>query len=270
MTGLERYQKRIGIALACLIVFAGSMLALQVGGEEWIKGISPDKITPLFDAGMKGTFYWDDFNYGPQEWRPYKEPLNISNEPYDGNNEWYLMFVKANATPYGGNPALHRRGNVLVNYSFTNLAGTAAFHAIGFDLTAKCRTNRQDGYGASSYYVIGESEAGTAYPASVPMRSWNNVEVLPPGKHDADVGPEGYYYFIHFDPLSGGIDALHITDRPGKLKGGVIVSKKQTGSFYITHTGGSLSEDLLIIVCVSELQPEDFRLDIETSFVRRD
>lgn len=271
MTGTDKFRRRVGIALAVLIVFAGSMLALQVGGEEWVKGISPDKITPLSDAGMKETFYPGDFNYGPQEWRPYKTPLNISNAPY-GENEWYLMFVKANATPYGGNPSFHRRGNVLVNYSFENLAGTAAFHVVGFDVTAKCRTNQQDGYGSSSYYVTGISAAGTSLPASSPMSSWNNVAVLPPGEYDTDEGVEEYYYFIYFDPFSGGAGSLHITDENTQegIKGGVIESQEQSGSFYVTHTGGSLIEDLLIVVCVSEVQPEDFRLDIETSFVRRE
>ncbi|WFN34530.1 hypothetical protein L1S32_11925 [Methanogenium sp. S4BF] len=269
MTAPDIFKKRIAIAFAVLVIFAGGMLALQIAGEEWIKGISPDTITPLIDTGMKETFYRDDFNYGPQQWRPFKEPLNISNTAY-GDTEWYLMFVKANATPYGGNPALHRRGNVQVNYSFTNLAGTAAFHVIGFDATAKCRTNGQDGYGASSYFVTGTAAAGAVSPSSAPMTSWNNVAVLPPGEYDTDEGPEPYYYFIHFDPLSGGVGAVHITDSPDLLKGGVIETDAQSGQFYITHTGGSLLDDVLLVVCVNEVQPEDFRLDIETSFVRRE
>lgn len=269
MTLSRTITKRIGIAFAVLLFFVGGMIALQIAGEEWVKGLNPDTITPLYDSGMQESFTWDDFNYGPQEWRPFKEPLNISNIQY-GDGAWYLMFVKANATPYGGNPALHRRGDVQVNYSFTNLAGTSAFHVIGFDATAKCRTNRQDGYGASSYFVTGSAEPGTGYSFAVPMKSWNNVAVLPPGEYDMDDGPEAFTYFIHFDPLSGGQDALHITDDPGHLKGGVVYTEKQAGEFYITHTGGSLLEDVLVLVCVNELQPEDFRLDIETSFVRRD
>ena len=37
-------KKRIGIAFAVLVLvfFAGGMVALQIAGEEWIKGISPD------------------------------------------------------------------------------------------------------------------------------------------------------------------------------------------------------------------------------------
>ena len=157
-----------------------------------------------------------------------------------------------------------------VNYSFTSLAGTAAFHVIGFDSTAKCRTNQQDGYGASSYFVTGTAAAGTGSPSSAPMTSWNNVAVLPPGEYDTDEGSEEYYYFIHFDPFSGGVDALHFTDHPDLLKGGVMETDEQSGSFYITHTGGSLLEDVLLVVCVNEMQPDDFTLDIETSFVRRD
>ncbi len=269
MTAPDTFKKRIGIAFAVLVIFAGGMFALQIAGEEWIKGISPDTITPLFDGGMQETFSREDFNYGPQQWRPFKEPLNISNTPY-GDNEWYLMFVKANATPYGGNPALHRRGNVCVNYSFTSLAGTAAFHVIGFDSTAKCRTNQQDGYGASSFFVTGTSVAGSGYTFSTPMTSWNNVAVLPPGEYDTDEGSEEYYYFIHFDPLSGGLGSLHFTDQPDLLKGGIMETDEQSGQFFITHTGGGLLEDILLVVCVNEVQPEDFRLDIETSFVRRD
>ncbi|WAI00515.1 hypothetical protein [Methanogenium organophilum] len=269
MTPSDPVTKRIGIAFAFLVLFAGGMYALQIGGEEWVKGLNPDTILPLSDAGIQETFYWNDFNYGPQEWRPFKEPLNISNTAY-GDNEWYLMFVKANATPYGGNPALHRRGNVQVNYSFTNLAGTAAFHVIGFDATAKCRTNKQDGYGASSYFVTGDAEAGTGYLLSTPMTSWNNVPVLPPGEYDTDEGAESFYYFIHFDPLSGGDGAVHITDSSDLLKGEVIETDAQSGEFYVTHTGGSLLDDILLVVCVSEVQPDDFSLDIETSFVRRE
>ncbi|KAF1078587.1 hypothetical protein MKMG_00441 [Methanogenium sp. MK-MG] len=36
MTGSGRYTKRIGIAFAVLVLFAGSMLALQIAGEEWM------------------------------------------------------------------------------------------------------------------------------------------------------------------------------------------------------------------------------------------
>lgn len=269
MTLTPAVTKRIGVAFALLVLFAGSMIALQIAGEEWIKGINPDTLTPACDGGMQESFTREDFNYGPQEWRPFKEPLQIS-DTVDSDDGWYLMFVKANATPYGGNPALHRRGDVQVNYSFTNLAGTAAFHVIGFDATAKCRTNRQDGYGASSYLVTGSAEPGTGFTFAVPMQEWNNVAVLPPGEYDMDDGPEAFTYFIHFDLLSGGQDALHITDGRDNLKGGVTETRAQTGTFYITHTGGSLLEDVLVLVCVSEQQPDDFRLDIETSFVRRD
>lgn len=263
-------RKKVGIATAFLIIFTGCMVALQAGGEEWVRGLNPDKITPYTKAGMKASYDRDDFNYGPQQWRPYKEPLNISDLPADGTGGWYLMFAGANATPYGGNPAIYRRGNVLVNYSFDNLAGTAAFHVIGFDKTQKCRTNRQDGYGSSGYYVTGFSGPGTVSPDSSPMRSWNNAEVLPAGIYTGEEDLEPYYYFIHFSPLSGGLDALHITDNPEILKGGVIRTCNQSGSFYITHTGGNVIDDLLILVCVDEIQPENFRLNLETSFIARE
>ena len=263
-------RKKVGIATAFLIIFTGCMVALQAGGEEWVRGLNPDKITPYTKAGMKASYNWDDCNYGPQQWRPYKEPLNISDSPDDGQNGWYLMYVRANATPYGGNPAIYRRGNVLVNYSFTDLAGTAAFHVIGFDKTQKCRTNRQDGYGASGFFVSGTSEPGEAPPDSSPMRSWNNAEVIPAGNYDNEESLEPYFYFIHFNPLSGGLDALHITDDPVLLKGRTIRTIATSGSFYITHTGGNVIDDLLIVVCVDEIQPETFEIELETSLCGRE
>lgn len=262
-------RKKVGIATAFLIVFTGSMVAVQIGGEEWVRGLNPDKVTPFVKAGMKATYNMNDFIYGPQDWRPYKEPLNISESQSEGLNGWYIMFVPANATPYGGNPAIYRKGDVMVNYSFTDLAGTSAFHVIGIDKTQKCRTNRQEGYGASGFFVSGTSEPGSVFPESSPVRSWNNAEVLPAGIYNDEENLEPYYYFIHFDPLSGGLDALHITDDPDKLKGGVIRTFNQSGSFYVTHTGGNIIDDLLIIVCVDEIQPETFELSMETSLVGR-
>lgn len=264
-------EKKIAAGFALVIIFAGLMVALQFAGEGFLVENPPDKLTQVYKTGIKAVYEKSDFSYGPNKWRPYKEPLMIN--PPDGNSddEWYIMFIKANVTPYGGNPYLQRRGAVKVNYSFENLAGTAAFHVIGFEGdNARCRTNRQEGYGASGFFVKGKADPGLSMPLTTVMNSPNNNPVLPAG-FSADSEDAGLYsYILHFYPLSGGIDAIHISSDPGIIKGGIIETEDNSGEFYITHTGGSTLEEILIILAVNEFQPDDFKSKIETSFVLED
>ncbi|WOF15315.1 hypothetical protein F1737_00775 [Methanoplanus sp. FWC-SCC4] len=264
-------EKKIAIGFAIVIVFAGLMVAVQFGGEGWLMENPPDKLTQVYKTGIKAVYEKPDFSYGPNHWRPFKEPLMINPPNGSSDDMWYLMFIKANVTPYGGNPYFQRRGSVLVNYSFENLAGTAAFHIIGFEGNdAKCRTNRQEGYGANGYFVRGTAQPGDSMPPTQPLKSPNNNPVLPAGLHVDEEKAGLYSYFLHFDPMSGGIDAVHITKDPKIIRGSVIETDDQYGEFYITHTGGSMLEEILIILAVNEAQPDDFKLKIGTSFVPED
>lgn len=260
--------KKLGIICALLILMAGLSVALQIWADDWLSQSDPDTLTPAVETGISATFSASDFRYGPQDFRPYKEPLNITP---DGGGEWYMMFVRLNATPYGGNPYLGRRGAVRVEYTLENLAGRAAFHVIGFQVyPAKCRTNRQDGYGASELVVTGTAAPGKNRADATPLTGPNNNLIIPAGiSVETDMAP-AVSYLLHFDLFSGGLDALHITSDPEQKKGSQIFTNDTEGTFYITHTGGSVIDDLLLLCAVDTIQPDSFRLTLHSSFVRED
>ena len=260
--------KKLGILCALLILMAGVSVALQFWADDWLSQSDPESLTPIVDTGISATFSSSDFRYGPQDFRPYKEPLNITPE---GDGEWYMMFVRLNATPYGGNPYLGRRGVVRVNYTLENLAGQAAFHVIGFQAyPAKCRTNRQDGYGASEFIVTGTGTPGTNQMGMTSLTQSNNNLIIPAGVNAEPDMALAVSYLLHFDLFSGGQDALHITTDLNQKKGSQIYTDEPQGIFYITHSGGSVIDDLLLLCAVDTPQSESFRVTIQSSFMRED
>ena len=260
--------KKLGIICALLILMAGVSVALQFWADDWLNQSDPESLTPAVETGISATFASSDFRYGPQDFRPYKEPLNITPE---GGGEWYMMFVRLNATPYGGNPYLGRRGAVRIHYTFENLAGQAAFHVIGFQAyPAKCRTNRQDGYGASELVVTGTGTPGKNHMDNTPLAGPNNNLIVPAGVSvEPDMTP-AVSYLLHFNQFSGGQDALHITSDPEQKKGSQIQTTETQGTFYITHTGGSVINDILLLCAVDTIQSDSFRVTLHSSFIRED
>ncbi len=119
------------------------------------------------DNVMTETFYKSDFIYGPQTTKPGKTNLNLYPGQPSGEPAEYLMFIDLNVGILGtnGNP-----GHDKVDYSFTNLYGTATFNMYGWNYISpqgqginwSNDTNTGDSY--ASGYVIYD----TATPVPVP------------------------------------------------------------------------------------------------------
>lgn len=260
------FKKRLIAAFATLILFALVSVGVQIYAEEETMAITGEETaSPLAQSTL--TLSRADFLYGPQDWRPYAVPLSLNTLPgTDEDHQWYLCFVLLNDTPYGGNPALFRRQVVSVNYTFENLAGTAAFYLYGNTiLPATSRTSRQEGYGSNGYIVTGNASEDDAMPQASPLERTNlvNVQVA----NTRGLGPDDIAtgtVELWFPAEKSGLDALHITTHLEYLKGEIVTDAPLSGQFYVTHTGGSRLNFICLLVAVDRPQPENFSLRLET------
>ena len=262
-------SKRAALGFALVVLILGGFFAVQITAEEWLTLNPPYRMTPVIESGETVSFEKSDFNYISWKYRPYKEPLLIATGD-GGDSSWYLMFVNANVTPpYGGNPKLGRTGYVRVDYDLQNLAGTAAFHVLALT-GSSWRTNRIEGFGSSVLFVRGDAEPGTSMGPTTEMTDYNNIQVLPAGVRENPEDTAPYSYYIHFDPASGGLNSLHITQDLSKVKGEIIDTTNQSGSFYLTCSGGPTIDALLLLVAVDKMQPDAFSLSLDMQFIRSD
>lgn len=260
-------SKRAAAGFALVVLIVGGLFAVQITAEEWLTLNPPDRMTPVLDSGETVHFDRSDFNYISWKYRPYKEPLLIATGD-DRDSSWYLMFVNANVTPpYGGNPKLGRTGYVRVDYDLHDLAGTAAFHTLALT-GSSWRTNRIEGFGSSGLFVRGDAEPGTSMGPTTEMTGYNDILILPAGVREDPEDSAPYSYYIHFDPASGGLNSLHVTQDLSKVKGEVIYTANQSGSFYLTCSGGPPIDALLLLVAVDEMQSDTFSLSLDTQFIR--
>jgi hypothetical protein len=261
-------RKKLFIAILLLGVFAVGAVLVQVAAQYLTAPSAWPARGEAAGLEEKSVFSPADFIYGPQSWRPYQTRLNIGTAA-DADRTWVLMFVPLNGTPFGGNPALHERGSVIVHYEFENLTGEAAFHAYGFrQLDGLWVTNRQEEFGTSGYYVIGADSPGGTIPAASAHPVPDNYTIqlssaLPSGMEEIDASS----FTFHFTQRPGsGLDSLHITTDLTRKKGEVITTPLQEGTFYVTHTGGNPIRVLLLMVAVSPGQPDNFRLHLASEF----
>ena len=76
-------------------------------------------------------------------------------------------------------------------------------------------------------------------------------------------GPNGTYY-IKAD--GGGLNELHITNDLDVPLGQITTSNDQSGTFYITNTGGrGFDNDIILLASVQGPIPDDFALHIKSS-----
>ncbi len=72
---------------------------------------------------------------------------------------------------------------------------------------------------------------------------------------------------LRFERAGSGLDALHITRDLAEPKGQVTETSERQGSFYVTATGGNPTTELLLLVAVNRMQPEDFSVGIKSEFM---
>lgn len=72
-------------------------------------------------------------------------------------------------------------------------------------------------------------------------------------------------YFIRFEGIDRGLNALHISTDPALNFGQVTVTGERAGTFYATDSGGKGYEDeIILMVAVNGTIPDDFRLRISS------
>ncbi|MBP1928166.1 PKD repeat protein [Methanolinea mesophila] len=130
---------------------------------------------PSYNAGgIDLTFHKEDFQYGPQSWKPgpgdlYTPslPLYVGEDIHDESNEFYLMFIDlgvGNMNPGKAWPAgilpLVDNGAAKVEYTFSNMDTMATFNGYGWTYLANqgqgiSWTNSMDPPNYSEFIVTG-------------------------------------------------------------------------------------------------------------------
>jgi hypothetical protein len=263
-SGTDRaISRKIRISFCIILIFLAGMIVLQIVAENLY---SPQEIESSLQLSRNQTYTFADFKYGPQEWRPYNYPLRIDTASGGGEESWYLMFIRLNGTPWGGNPNIERRRHLIVDYRFEDLSGMASFNLYGIrKYSPEGVTNRQEGYGTSGYTVIGSDLPGMPGYGTDVLPAFNNVEVSLSNLPASSLTETDERFLLEFNkgPTSGQ-DSLHFTTDLSVRKGQVITTSSGQGSFYITHTGGSPLSDIILMVAVNRTQPDTFRVYISS------
>jgi hypothetical protein len=241
------------------------LLILGVFAVQWAY-LNQDVDMASGNHCLDETFWADSFLYGPQTWAPYasKMPILPGNSIEDGS-EFYLMFVDLNCTSNLNStfPC------VQVDYTFSGLHGTAAFHVYGYihDNKGISWTNRVEGNGASGFLVTGSSATETSVlPNAQVLPDFNHVYVQvsnPEGASFDDYGNDTY--FMKFEKSGGGLNSLHITPDFRDPQGNVTQTDAVSGTFFVDFTGSRVQDDFILLVAVNGTIGEDFALHLRSS-----
>jgi hypothetical protein len=72
-------------------------------------------------------------------------------------------------------------------------------------------------------------------------------------------------YYVNFEGETRGQNAIHISTTPTEPYGQVTVTRNQSGTFYITDTGGKSYEDeVILMIAVNGTMPENFRIHLSS------
>ncbi|WAI00520.1 NosD domain-containing protein [Methanogenium organophilum] len=108
--------------------------------------------------------------------------------------------------------------------------------------------------------VLMLSSSAGAQPLPAASHIWVNM-----ANDDGAKFEDNGSYYIKFD--GGGLNALHLSPDPANLRfGEVTVTEEQSGTFYVTDTGGrGYSDDTVLMLAVNGTLPSDFRVHIHAS-----
>ncbi len=240
------------------------LLILIVFTVQWAYLTQPANTTGE-NYHLDETFTQASFLYGPQAWVPYSSKLSVMpGVDANSNGNFYVMFVDLNATS-----DLNATYPVVrVDYAFTGLQGTAAFHVYGYikGNGGMQWTNRADGMGASGFYVTAPAGSSNVLSSTQAMPNFDYIYVKVSNKEGAafnDYGNNTYY--MKFDKSGGGLNSLHITADPKNLDGNVTTTSRQTGTFYVDFTGGRTQDNFVLLIAVNGTIGNDFKLNLKSS-----
>jgi len=240
------------------------LLILIVFVVQWVYLSQPANTTEG-NYKLDETFLASNFQYGPQAWVPYASKLTVMPGVNDnGNGNFYVMFVDLNAT----SDLNATFPCVRVDYSFTGLHGTAAFHVYGYmkGNGGISWTNRVDSDGASGLYVTAPSGSSNVLANAKSMPSFDHIFVQVSNKEGAAFNDYGNNtYFMNFNKAGAGLNALHITTDPRNPDGNVTTTDNLAGTFYVDFTGGRVIDDFLLLVAVNGTIGSDFQINLKSS-----
>jgi hypothetical protein len=279
MSSGMKINTKIYLGLGIIALFVVVMFGIQiVYNPPQSAGASTANTTRLDE-----TFDKSDFTYGPMAWKPYSTrtlPIVSGHDP-TGNDNFYVMFVDLYATPFGIDNLSNYTGGIQVNYSFTGLTGLAAFNVYGFAMHSNnlgntpgvFMTNRVDGASSSGFYVYGNASLPGSAPAARSLGlNMIKVRVANEAGPAFDVYGDGNYSITFIQP-GGGLNALHFTTSADSNKrkdfGLVTFTHDQSGTFYISDTGGAGISDVLLMVAVNATIPDNFALHLNASMKNR-
>jgi hypothetical protein len=261
-------RRRILLAFLALGCFIGGTFVVE---QLALPLITPDQQVPESGILLDTIFTKADFRYGPQTWRPYYDPLAIDpSRNMSATDMWYMMYIDLNGTPVSGNPDVRRLGAMNVTYRFSALAGKAVFHVYApQEVAGPTRTNRQDGYNRCGYVVSGSHAPGQSMPATtvLPYSVTHDYAITLSNVHENGDDFRAATRRLWFERPGSGLDALHITRDLAVPKGEVTETTEQEGTFFVTATGARPGDDLILLVAVNRMQPEDFSLTVRSEFV---
>ncbi|MCW4005975.1 MAG: hypothetical protein NWF04_05185 [Candidatus Bathyarchaeota archaeon] len=255
-------KQKLVVAFAIFALMIVSVIVIQ-----WTFLSQDPNLSAPTSYALDETFTAQSFLYGPQAWAPYysKMPI-VPDGDVNGETTYHLLFVDLNATSNldATFPC------VRVDYEFSGLQGTAAFHIYGYihENDGISWTNRVDGSGANGYYVTASASSGKASAvqnAQVLPDSTNvNVKVSnQAGATYDDFGDETYY--MKFEKDGGGLNSMHITTDPSNPTGDVTTTEDLEGTFYVNFTGSRVQDNFVLLVAVDGAITEDFALHLQSS-----
>jgi hypothetical protein len=254
-----QFKYKIAAAFVIFVLLIGAVYTIQH------VYLNREVSTGQGEYRLDETFTEKDFTYGLQAWAPYasKMPL-IPDANVDGGEGFYLMFVDLNATS-NLNSTFPR---VKVDYAFSGLHGTAAFHVYGYIHSggSVSWTNRVEGSGASGYYVTTDQQPTSNLAGKQVMEDFNHLYVKVANSAGATFNANGdNTYLMRFEKVGGGLNTLHITTEPQVPTGQVTNTNNSAGTFYLTFTGDRIQDTFILLVAINGSIGEDFGLNLKAS-----
>ncbi len=229
-------------------------------------------------------------------------PIFDGQDMTDTENTFSILFIDLNAGILGGGAlsqpsfsgqSVTDNGAIKVEYAFENLPTFAAFDAYAYTVSSNQDqgirwTNSLSAADASGYAVIGqplpepptadftanvssgETPLAVAFTgASTGLSSTGGVitatdDVFLTVANDAGVlfNVFGNNTF-HILWTGGGLNSLHISNGRGTAFGEATTTSDQSGTFYVTTTGGrGYQDDIYLCVAVNGTIPDEFRLHL--------
>ena len=178
-------------------------------------------------------------------------PLTIQfNDTSTGNpTSWYWDFGdKHNSTLQNPTHTYTSLGNFTVTLNVSNDAGSSVTNGTIAIMNSSSFSNYHD----TNIFVANAN--GVKY--DVPDGASNHLTYI--------YVPDSY--FVDFEQPGGGLNPIHISTDPTETSGQVTTTSDQSGTFWITFTGGQPTmPDAILMLAVNGTIPDDFALTLQSS-----